>query len=317
VNDSWAEVLSTLGPFASVEPQVSCRRPGQTLPAFFTCTRGRVVHRLDHCTASFVQMQCDLVHCDTMIGAYERAHFAHGGGASALYGARPTFDFVTWLRLDVAWEVSLAPPLPLAAPHGLVPSGGTSGAFARGVQLGLRPITEAVWLPQMNSQQGGLCDKFAFGTRRAMSTYLHRYDLIDLNFSAVPRNSRSQASQWTCAADADGRQVCTPRPFADTASLCKKSAGCMLSMNSERFVAFALYHANLTVVRMKKWAFCKFGDSTHAWPTCTSRLRAHRPCRSLNCPSWQSGGCQCSNKTCTANSWYCVDVPEGPGAHGI
>ena len=70
-NDSWGEVLEKLGPFEAVEKQASCRTKAQRLPAFFTCTRGRVVHRMDSCTASFVQMQCDLVHCDTMIQTHE------------------------------------------------------------------------------------------------------------------------------------------------------------------------------------------------------------------------------------------------------
>ena len=51
--------------------QASCRTPGQPLPAFFTCTRGRVVHRLDACTASFVQMQCDLAHCESLVRKHE------------------------------------------------------------------------------------------------------------------------------------------------------------------------------------------------------------------------------------------------------
>ena len=209
--------------------------------------------------------------------------------------SRRAFDFVTWMRLDVAWEVGLAPPLPLMLP---------SATYAA-------DTTDAVWLPTMNSQQGGMCDKFAFGSRRAMSIYLHRYDLIDLNFSAVPRSNKNAASLWSCANDAAGRQVCKPKRFVDTVGQCKKSSGCMISLNSERFVAFALYRANLTVVRMKHWAFCKFGDGPHAWKTCTSRMRAHTPCRSLNCPSWMSGGCTCSNSTCSPSSWYCVDVPEG------
>ena len=50
--------------------------------------------------------------------------------------------------------------------------------------------------------------------------------------------------------------MCTPKPFVDYAARCRKHAGCMLSLNSERFLAFALYRANVTVVRMQ-WAFCK------------------------------------------------------------
>ena len=68
--------------------------------------------------------------------------------------------------------------------------------------------------------------------------------------------------------------------------------------------------ANLSVVRMQ-WAFCKFGDSAHAWHTCTSRLRGRTSCKSLTCPAWMSGGCQCKNVTCTPKAWYCTDVPSG------
>jgi len=227
------------------------------------------------------------------------------------------FDYITWMRLDLAWEVNLAPALPLALPP------------AR---------SDAIWLPEMNSQQGGLCDKFAFGTRNAMRFYLNRLDLVDLNYSAVPRNAKSQLSQWACASTGGRlpKQVCTPKPFVDVASACTKvrarrapnpaitrtrarrcyahvhatvfmlmrmrphrtpwdpthltpcppyatwqRAGCMISLNSERFLAFALYRANLTVVRMR-WAFCKFGNSTHAWGTCTRRLRRQVPPRRIS-----------------------------------
>ena len=90
--------------------------------------------------------------CDQLIGQYEREH-----AAGALPGSS-RFDYVTWLRLDVVWELAPMPALPLRLASG---------------------YADAVWLPQMNSQQGGLCDKFAFGTRRAMSAYLNRLDLVD------------------------------------------------------------------------------------------------------------------------------------------
>jgi hypothetical protein len=158
----------------------------------------------------------------------------------------------------------------------------------------------------------------SFGTRNAMRAYLNRVDLLDLNFSAVPRNGKAQASTWSCHNGGGGTQpksVCTPKRLVDVAHECKKKAGCMISLNSERFAAFALYRANLTVVRMR-WAFCKFGNSSHAWHTCTRRLRSQTPCKSFSCPSWMAGGCKCSNSTCAPNSWYCVGVPPGT-SHGI
>jgi hypothetical protein len=276
-NDSWENVKRELGPFDTLDLQTSCRPPGAPLPAFFTCTRGSRVHRQDSCTASFVQMMCDLRRCDAMMRAFEEA----------VPGRRP-FDFVTWMRLDVVWELDLAPALPLPAiaanrPH-------------------------AIWLPQMNSQRGGMCDKFAFGNRRGMSAYLNRFDLIDLNFSSVARSSSYEAARWNCV-DIGPKQVCNPRPFADTSGMCTKRAGCMISLSSERFVSFALFRANVTVVRMKPWAFCKFGDSQHAWPGCTARVRARKRCMSLECPSWMSGGCACNaDRLCKPKSWYCTNV---------
>ena len=137
-----------------------------------------------------------------------------------------------------------------------------------------------------------------------MSSYLNRYDLIDLNFSSMPRNAKGQASVWDCSHDPLGRQVCKPKPFADTAARCVKRAGCMLSLNSERFLALALYRANITVVRMR-WAFCKYGSSAHAWPGCAGGRRGGGGgCKSFNCPSWMAGGCSCAqNTTCSPKAW--------------
>jgi hypothetical protein len=340
-NDTWAPVFQHLGPFASVEGQEPCRPAGAPLPAFFTCTRGRAVHRLDSCTVSFVQMQCDLSHCDAMIRRHESAVVAKDKSAFE-------YDYVTWMRLDVVWEVDLAAALPVPVAASVAPSSGSARRH------------DVVWLPQMNSQQAGLCDKFAFGTRRAMhlcemwwrtnmrrgrplsrlavhlitlslaiilgvatldvfccgrsilfSQDLNRIDRIDDDFSVVPRNRQGLAAAWNCTTFGK-KQVCHPKPFHDTSKDCTKRAGCMLSMSSERFLSYSLYRANLTVVRMK-WAFCKFGNSTHAWHGCTARLRAGRPrCTSLNCPAWMAGGCTCqTSTTCSAKDWYCIDVTGG------
>lgn len=151
-NDTWSSVRAHLGPFSGLEKQVPCRPAGEPLPAFFTCQRGRTTHRMDTCTSSFVQMQCDLAHCDAMIARHEAGGVgSDAAGTGARIGASTAarqFDYVTWMRLDVAWEVDLMPALPL-------PALATDRA---GI----------IWLPQMNSQQAGLCDKFAFGTRAAM-----------------------------------------------------------------------------------------------------------------------------------------------------
>ena len=84
----------------------------------------------------------------------------------------------------------------------------------------------------------------------------------------------------------------------------------MISLSSERFLAFALYTANVTVVRMPAWAFCKFGNSTYAWYTCTGRLRKRTYCRSLYCPAWMAGGCNCQSTPCSKSGWYCTNVPN-------
>jgi hypothetical protein len=38
----------------------------------------------------------------------------------------------------------------------------------------------------------------------------------------------------------------------------------MVSMNSERFLSFALWRANVTVVHHQSWMYCKYGFS-HGW----------------------------------------------------
>ena len=281
-NDSWAPVIEMLGEFTALEVQAPCRPAGAPLPSFFTCQRGRVMHRLDFCTVSFVQMMCDLGRLERLIAAHEVATGA-------------AYDFVTWIRLDVAWESALAPALPVWP----VTMHDRHAADTRNV----------VWLPNMNSQRDGMCDKFAFGGRRGMAAYLHRGDLIDLNFSNVPRSGQSKAAAWRCAPGASpGQNVCEPKHFVDTAAECTKRSGCMLSLSSERFLSFALYRANVTIVRMRDWNFCKFGNSVNAWGGCTARIRSGQHCNSLECPSWMSGGCKCLNTTCKTSSWYCSNV---------
>jgi len=224
-----------------------------------------------------VQMMCDLAHLDAMFVRFERS-------------VGRAFSFVTWIRLDVVWETELESPLPLPAPH--------NSAYH-----------STVWLPNMNSQRGGMCDKYAFGGRRAMAYYLNRVDLVGLNYSSIPRGRGGESASWRCHQhDESNKQLCAVRPIVNVADQCKKRSGCMLSLSSEKFLNFALHRANLTVVRMKSWNFCKFGDQAMAWPGCTARLRAHVSCRSLTCPSWMPGGCTCANTTCPAKSWYCTNV---------
>ena len=105
----------------------------------------------------------------------------------------------------------------------------------------------------------------------------------------------------------------------------------MVSLNSERFLSFALWRANVTIVHHQAWMYCKYGFS-HGWRPCTRRMLAHEPCRALECISYAAkGGCSCHpNVTCSSSTrvcrkgrggnttcedkvstrGYCIDVPR-------
>ena len=239
---------------------------------------------------------CDLEHCEHLI----RTHEARVG---------TPFDFVSRLRLDVAWEAELPVPTSLGAPA-------------------------TVHVPHMNAQ-GGTNDKFVMGTRDAMATYLNRTSYFFRNASwyawlarsshghpfafdchgnpgsssgalrppsrrraASRPSTRATSSRPSQPAATPGRALCrcassqqrpqasspatvsaaarvaaaalshrpsplalraaTPplppagmpcasRPFLDVSQACPKKNGCMVSMNSERFLSFSLWRANVTV----------------------------------------------------------------------
>ena len=90
---------------------------------------------------------CDLEQCEQLISTHE-----------AQVGQ--PFDFVTRIRLDVAWEAELAVPARLLQ---------TSAEYV-------------VHVPHMNGQ-GGTNDKFVFGARRAMASYLNRTGYFRRNAS--------------------------------------------------------------------------------------------------------------------------------------
>lgn len=290
-NDSWTTAKRLLQPM-TIEMQRPCRPASAPTPWFFTCTRGGHTSRGGHCAANFVQSLCDLKHCERMIRRHEsRLH--------------QRFALVTRLRLDVAFEAEPVPP----------------------ALTGSLPVDEeterSVWVPHMNGQRG-VNDKFAIGGRAAMASYLRRVELLELNYSAVPRDAKGAPVRYSCS-----RGACRPTPFPDAGAAfwaapgsdaphpCGKKSGCMISLNSERFLSFALWRANVTVQHRQDWMLCKFGNDSHAWPTCTRRLRQGTPCSAFVCLSWQAGGCSCLNTSCAvaarakgskAPSPWCTDV---------
>ena len=105
---------------------------------------------------------CDLEHCEHLI----RTHEARVGAP---------FDFVSRLRLDVAWEAELPVPTSLGAPA-------------------------TVHVPHMNAQ-GGTNDKFVMGTRDAMATYLNRTSYFFRNaswYAWLARSSHGHPFAFDC-----------------------------------------------------------------------------------------------------------------------
>ena len=211
---------------------------------------------------------CDLAMCETMITRFE---------ASAGW----TFDFAR-VRLDVSWEAEL--PI---APE-------------------LVGVGHAVHVAKMNSQQG-INDKFALGTRSAMRAYLNRLEFLapERNltwFARIPR-TRDTPFAWNCSADSWNQpvHVCRPKLFRDDSARCPKPSGCALSLNSEKFLAFALWRAGVGVVLHQPWAYCKYGLS-HGWRPCTRRMLNHTTCAALKCLGYAArAGARAS--TAAAPAW--------------
>lgn len=257
-NQSWSNVMRQF-PMNDIVWQKPCRPTGAPLPMWFTCTRGSKTTRGGKCAETFVQSLCDLYQCHKMIQSHEER-----------VGWR--FDYITRLRLDIAWEAELTLPWDTN-------------------------IGDAVWVPHMNGQ-GGVNDKFAIGDRRAMAAYLDRVLLIDsFNASTVGRSAHRRPDEWNC-----GNGTCTPKPFCDhqdDSQPCTRRYGCV-SFNSEKFLQYALWKADVSVEHQYHWMYCKFGQDKNAWKDCTARLRAPEPCHGLICPAWRSGGCVCRNESCIA-----------------
>ncbi|KAL1519724.1 hypothetical protein AB1Y20_023234 [Prymnesium parvum] len=295
VNDSWPNALIDFGPMIdTIEEQRPCRSPEAPLPMWFTCTRGSKTTRGGECARSFQQMMCDLAHCEEMIVASEERSM------------RP-FDLVSRLRLDISWERLLELPSNLLA-------------SVSDKSWGLQTI----WVPQMN-RNGGINDKFALGTRRAMTTYLNRVRLFDvLNMSTLVRRTadmKRSPAKWTCGPSlarncSIAEPCCWPSPlprsrgFLPNCSTSRRSSCGMPNLNSERFLELTMWLAsNITVVHRQDWVLCKYGEIGHSWVGCTNRMRRQTKCHSLVCVAWTAGGCRCQNTTCARGyNPYCVDT---------
>ena len=123
---------------------------------------------------------CDLQQCEQLIATHE-----------AQVGQ--PFDFVTRIRLDVAWEAELPVPAALFQPSA--------------------EDDDVVHVPHMNGQ-GGTNDKFVFGGRRAMAAYLNRTGYFWRNVSWYAWATRRAHSVGT--PNAPSRQhhsPCMPPPW--------------------------------------------------------------------------------------------------------
>ena len=175
------------------------------------------------------------------------------------------------------------------------------------------------------NRNGGINDKFAVGTRRAMAVYLNRVHLIDsLKMIKLPRRSadmRKSPAKWTCGANSarncsNTEPCCWASPLSQERQHLPNCTGKTrstcgdLSLNSERFLELAMWLAgNLTIVHRQDWLFCKYGEIGHSWPTCTRRMRHQQPCQSMICAAWTAGGCKCANSTCAKGyNPYCTSV---------
>jgi hypothetical protein len=98
VNDSWSTIHKLL-PMHAIEPQFPC-----TGEAEFNFTASwlhcDMKSRRTDCCRSFLQMLCDLQHCEAMIREVE------------LVQGHP-FATITRLRPDLFWEVAIRAPSPV------------------------------------------------------------------------------------------------------------------------------------------------------------------------------------------------------------
>ena len=131
-NDSWTHIRRLL-PIQEVQIQTPCTGDAEfnVTVAWLHCDMR--TRRAD-CRRSFLQMLCDLQHCESMIRAHER----HRG---------ESFATITRLRPDLFWEAAVDAPAVVD--------------------------NATVYLPALD-RQSGINDHMAFGGRWAMARYLTR-----------------------------------------------------------------------------------------------------------------------------------------------
>ena len=122
-NASWSPAVYSLLSPSRVAAQTPCHAPaGPRDLKWFTCTRGGGTTRGGRCADTFVQSLCDLQICQKIIHDHELQTGVQ-------------FRMVGRLRLDIAYEASIALPSEFDLPQGY------SSEF-----------DNTVWVPQMNSQ---------------------------------------------------------------------------------------------------------------------------------------------------------------------
>lgn len=134
------------------------------------------------------------------------------------------------------------------------------------LKLPALPRQQTVYIPEADSQ-GGANDHLAFGERVAMGRYLNRVEHV------------------MRALDADVRRGLT---------------------NTESFLALAMRHDSVDVVRLREWMYClhtrKNMLAHFNIRGCIGRVRCRTHCKALSCSlsGLKSGDCTCLDASCAA-----------------
>ena len=134
------------------------------------------------------------------------------------------------------------------------------------IQLPASPSDRTVYVPEPDSQ-GGANDHLAFGARAPMARYLNRLEHIMRAADVVVRRKLS---------------------------------------NTESFLAFAMKHEGITVVRVREWAYCAHTRKAlldyYGIRGCIGRVRCRTRCQALTCSrgGQKSGNCDCLDAPCAA-----------------
>jgi hypothetical protein len=134
------------------------------------------------------------------------------------------------------------------------------------LKLPALPRQQTVYIPEADSQ-GGANDHLAFGERVAMGRYLNRVEHV------------------MRALDADVRRGLT---------------------NTESFLALAMRHDSVDVVRLREWMYCLHTHKNMLAHFnirgCIGRVRCRTHCKALSCSlsGLKSGDCTCLDASCAA-----------------